>query len=286
MNARVVPDFFDGAAELRAAFDALVDPARSDDLRRFVWDLWHVPDQYTYVRTVARRALPGQIMHRFASRLRVFGEAELGCVRITEPWLSYYVTGCRQEPHRDTYQGAWSFVYSLTDLTRRRFRGGDTLMFPSDGGEREPAHARCERIAPDWNQLVVFDARLRHAVEPVEGTMDPREARVVIHGWFLPPTLRVDGALRIADVEPVLAGARSAFDAALRGAPDTTGALTLRLTVDGDGRVASVRVVVDGLLPRPSTDVTALVAELLGALRFPAAHGATTITAPFSAASP
>ncbi|HEY0484018.1 MAG TPA: 2OG-Fe(II) oxygenase [Kofleriaceae bacterium] len=285
MNARVVPEFFDGAAELRAAFEALVDPARSDDLRRFVWDLWHVPDQYTYVRTIARRALPGNLVHRLTSRLRAFGEAELGCIRITEPWLSYYVTGCRQELHRDTYQGAWSFVYSLTDPARRRFRGGDTLVFPPDGGEPD-AHGTCERIAPHFNQLVVFDARLRHAVEPVDGTMDPCEARVVIHGWFLPPTLLVDGALRIADVEPVLADARSAFDAAMHGTAGTTGALTLRLAVDGSGRVTRVQVVVDTLWPRPAADVAAQVAEQLAALRFPAAHGATIVTAPFSAASP
>lgn len=285
MNARVVPDFFDGAAELRAAFEALVDPSRSEDLRRFVWDLWHVPDQYTYVRTIARRALPGQLVHRLASRLRAFGEAELGCARITEPWLSYYVTGCRQALHRDTYQGAWSFVYSLTDPARRRFHGGDTLVFPPDDGE-PAAPGTCERIAPQFNQLVVFDARLRHAVEPVEGTMDPREARVVVHGWFLPPALLVDGALRIADVEPALADARSVFDAAMHGTPGTTGALTLRLVVDGSGRVTCVRVVVDTLWPRPSSDVAARVADQLATLRFPAAHGATTITAPFSAATP
>jgi hypothetical protein len=283
MNARVVSDFFDGAVELRAAYEALVDPARSDDLRRFVWDLWHVPDQYTYVRTIARRALPGGLVHRLTSRLRAFGESELGCVRITEPWLSYYVSGCRQELHRDTYQGAWSFVYSLTDLARRRFRGGDTLVFPTEAGEPD-GHGPCQRIAPHFNQLVVFDARLRHAVEPVEGTMDPREARVVIHGWFLPPTLLVDGALRIIDVEPVLAEVSAAF-AAMHGS-GTSGALTVRLTVDGSGRVTRVRVVVDTLLPRPVTDVAARVAEQLAALRFPAAPGETTITAPLSAASP
>lgn len=42
-------------------------------------------------------------------------------------------------------------------------------------------------VEPHFNQLTVFDPRVPHGVRPVRGTRDPREARVVLHGWFVEP---------------------------------------------------------------------------------------------------
>ena len=42
-------------------------------------------------------------------------------------------------------------------------------------------------MPPRFNQLLVFDPRLPHGVRPVEGTRDPRAARLVLHGWFTQP---------------------------------------------------------------------------------------------------
>lgn len=43
-------------------------------------------------------------------------------------------------------------------------------------------------VEPEFNRLTVFDPRLPHGVRPVRGTQDPREARLVLHGWFTEPT--------------------------------------------------------------------------------------------------
>lgn len=42
-------------------------------------------------------------------------------------------------------------------------------------------------VEPHFNQLTVFDPRVPHGVRRVSGTRDPREARVVLHGWFVEP---------------------------------------------------------------------------------------------------
>ena len=55
-----------------------------------------------------------------------FGEDRLGCSRVSEPWLSFYVDGCRQELHADVPQGPWAFVFSLTRWDERPFEGGET----------------------------------------------------------------------------------------------------------------------------------------------------------------
>jgi hypothetical protein len=42
-------------------------------------------------------------------------------------------------------------------------------------------------VEPQFNQLTVFDPRIPHGVRPVRGTRDPRNARLVLYGWFVEP---------------------------------------------------------------------------------------------------
>ena len=39
-------------------------------------------------------------------------------------------------------------------------------------------------------QLVVFDGRIPYGVREVRGSEDPRDSRLVMHGWFEPPAVR------------------------------------------------------------------------------------------------
>lgn len=54
----VIDEFCDAADELRQVYDdKFADPIEvSGD--RFVWDFWHVPNQYTFVRTIAEDYFP------------------------------------------------------------------------------------------------------------------------------------------------------------------------------------------------------------------------------------
>ena len=93
-----------------------------------MWDWWHVPDQYTALRTPAGEYFPKPLYERFHRRLVAWGRATLGCHDISPPWLSCYVDGCRQELHGDLPHGPWAFVYSLTPWRGRVFRGGETVL--------------------------------------------------------------------------------------------------------------------------------------------------------------
>ena len=49
----IVDRFAPEVRELRAVFDARFASPREAHRARFVWDYWHVPDQYTALRTPA-----------------------------------------------------------------------------------------------------------------------------------------------------------------------------------------------------------------------------------------
>lgn len=296
MSARIVPDFFADAAALRAAFEAGVGPERTVRPERFVWEYWHVPDQYTYLHTFARRFFSGPLYQRLTAALQQWGQAHLGCSRISEPWLSYYVEGCRQELHADVPQGPWAFVLSLTRWDERRFSGGETLLLRArvldywrhlEPGRPLELDALVERVPARFNQLTVFDARVPHGVAPVEGTRDPLESRVVLHGWFLPPRLQVEGALGLEEVEPVLERARARWHRQARALGRLHGLMTVRLEVGPRGGVRQATVVASTLVPADSGPTAeALALQHLRALRFPPARSVTSITLPFSAEGP
>ncbi len=56
-----------------------------------------------------------------------YGRETLGCGAISPIWLSYYISGCRQELHADVPHGPYAFVLSLTP-PKRAFTGGETML--------------------------------------------------------------------------------------------------------------------------------------------------------------
>ena len=213
MRVQTASSFFPRSADLRRHFEERVGPDREFTENRFVWDYWHIPGQYTYFRTLALNVLPPSLLAEFTEALRAWGRTNLGADRVTMPWLSFYVEGCRQELHSDVIQGMWSYVYSLTPWEDRRFTGGETLL----AGERlldywksfDPEHSSesrhlIERIPAHFDQLCVFDSRLPHGVAVVEGTREPLQARVALHGWFHDPEPSSEGPLTIEDATPVI----------------------------------------------------------------------------------
>src|SRR5882757_2853860 len=165
----IVDGFAPEARDLRSTFDARFENPRSTNADRFQWDYWHVPGQYTALRTPAWQYFPQRLYERFHRRLVAWGRATLGCHDISPPWLSNYVDGCRQELHGDLPHGPWAFVFSLTNWRGRRFRGGETMLvrdevlefwtdFRSTRAIEEGQLLRA--IAPQFSRLTVFDPRI------------------------------------------------------------------------------------------------------------------------------
>lgn len=289
----VKDSFFSAALELRKEFDGRFAQPKITRSDRFVWDFWHVPDQYTLVRTPADHFFSARLYQSFLRRLTAWGQENLGCSAITPPWLSYYVEGCQQQLHSDVPHGPWAFVFSLSPR-KPIFSGGETVLlrpevlnyWPAfrDSEDRELS-SFVERVKPDFNRLVVFDPRLPHGVSRVAGTLDPREARLVVHGWFTEPKPYLKGGLSAAKAAPVLDRAVEKFVNGLNQLGQWHGTVSLRIKVSANGSGGAPKILTDSLVPVSAdpSDAPRVRALMLGAfkgLSFPQAKSSTEITLP------
>ena len=246
--------FYAGAKHLRGVFDARFKDPLQTPPERFVWDYWHVPEQYTVLRTPAYHYFSPADYRAFAERLVWWGRRTLGCHDISPPWLSVYVHGCRQELHADLPHGPFAFVYSLTDWAHRKFTGGETLLvrepvldyWEQFVSERSVNRGELiDRVEPVFNRLTVFDPRIPHGVQQVEGTHDPRAGRLVIHGWFVQPRPFVEGPLATRELSGKLVAFNREIETLLADAPPLAGVLSLRFAVTSAGAVKNVKLLCD-----------------------------------------
>ncbi len=256
-----------------------------------VWNYWFVPDSYTYLRTAPEKVIERARIEAFHNALRDWSIAILGMAKVTWPYLSLYVSGCRQNWHNDSVNGRFGFVYSLTRDERRTI-GGETLVRK----EIDPFRAHLARpgagrefyqaIEPRFNRLVIFDDRLPHSVERVEGSMDPVEGRFVLHGHLSEGGTLVAGAL----TEDKIAGPLLQLLGQIREELSAevalyNGALILRLTIAASGAVAACQVLVDRVIhPDPGHVEWESLREKLvrrfEGLRFPPAGAETMLIQP------
>ena len=290
---KTVPSFFDRAGDLRRQFEAQVGPSRDTEGSRFVWDYWHVPGQYTYFRTPALGVVAPSLLAAFTESLRTWGKQYLGATRVTVPWLSYYIEGCRQRLHTDVVQGTWSYVYSLTPWNGREFTGGETLLANDRildyWGHFEHEHSSearhlIERIPAQFNQLCIFDSRLPHGVGVVEGTRDPLKARVALHGWFHPPELTSDGPLDLDQAESALDALETRWVAENARLGPFFGETVWRLVVDQYGHVSNIDLVVDNLVAARGgadpSELRAATEAFISEAGFPPSSGQSTVILP------
>lgn len=284
--------FSSSAGALRAAFDKNFANPKETPSERFVWDYWHVPDQYTLLRTPAYAYFEQKLYMKFHHDLVMWGRRTLGCWDISPPWMSCYVEGCKQELHSDVPHGPWAFVYSLTPWKQRIFEGGETLLLKppvlnywknfSDPQDRELS-SFVDRVPAEFNQLTVFDPRYPHGVTEVRGTHDPREGRLVIHGWFTEPKTYIEGYLPPKTTEKVL---NRAFDQVVNIIQKTEpiqGTLSLQLEVSSGGKVTAARFATKNILDQQGETPSRLLKQLLSvykSLEFSSARGKTQITVP------
>src|SRR5581483_722184 len=177
----VIDDFLpmELALSMRADIDRhFGEPAAHQPHTHQVWNYWYVPGTYTYLRTQPERLMGDDKVKTFMATLREYTAARLGMSFVMPPILSLYVDGCNQQFHNDATNGRFAFVYSLTNPVRQTIGGATILMHEGDlfrGHLASPMAIRgfCDLIEPRFNRLLIFDDRVFHAVERVEGSMDP-----------------------------------------------------------------------------------------------------------------
>ena len=299
-------DGLGGANALRNVFDTHHDDPQRTHEHRFVWDYWHVPDQYTLLRTPAADYFPEKDFAALESSLQTYASQTLGCAGITLVWLSVYVEGMRQELHADVPHGPWAFVLSLTNLGEGNFSGGETLMLKPetldyfrhfDSNSVVERGNLVELIQPKFNRLTVFDPRVPHGVQVVEGTRDPKKGRLVLHGWFNDPAPCVFGALEKSEtrkketLEILEQNILPPLFATLGELPRARGTVVVQVTIEPDGTMSDTKWSADSLVPFPSEfdpveTRDAILIEIAAAFRenlnlFPVCDGESTLTVPF-----
>ncbi len=284
------------ADEMRAAIDAhFAEPHRHMPDIHQVWNYWFVPDLYTYLRTMPEKIIPRPLVERFHSALKSWARETLGMGHVTWPYLSLYVDGCRQNLHNDALGGRFGYVYSLT-WDERKTIGGETIvlcdgdLFRNNMTNSAAGWNLYEMIPPRFNRLVVFDDRMPHGVQLVEGTMDPLEGRFVLHGHISEAGPIVTGALAPEAVADSIDDALKEYAIALATGPEQYhGPLVLRIEVEASGGVRSVLPLLDRLARRdggPTLDAVKHIVAMVEAMRFPAAGGPTSIRAPLLIGGP
>jgi hypothetical protein len=256
-----------------------------------VWNYWFVPELYTYLRANPEKVLGHERATAFHGALRRWSIATLGMANVTWPYLSLYVGGCRQGWHNDSLNGRFGFVYSLTRDLRRTI-GGETLVrretdsFRANLAKPQAGRGFYEIVEPRFNRLLLFDDRLPHAVERIEGSMDPIEGRFVLHGHVSEAGPIVEGALPAAAIAGPIIGVLQHFrDEASAAAALYHGPLMLRLRIAPAGGVADCAVLLDRVLhPDPGhADWKELRTRLVDRFRnavFPPAAGETLVVQP------
>ena len=254
MRLLVVDQFASEARALRAHFDQRFSEPRRATANRFVWDLWNVPGQYTALRTPAWEFFPKKTYDAFHQRLVWWGRRTLGCHDISPTWLSCYVNGCEQRLHGDLPHGPVAFVFSLTPWSKRTFRGGETLLmrddvldfwrgFVSTRAVEEPE--LLDEVPARFNRLVAFDPRIPHGVRRVDGSMEPTEGRLVIHGWFVQPRPFIEGPLALKALSSAIDRVTEAIGPLLEAGLPLSGLLCQGFTITTAGRVTGLRTLAD-----------------------------------------
>lgn len=245
----VEKNFYKKSHELREYFEQQFRDPRQTQSERFVWDYWHVKDQYCQLRTPAYHYFPEKIYYPFHERLVKWGRENLGCHDVSPPWLSYYVHGHFQNLHSDMPHGPWAYVYSLSPK-QIKFDGGQTLMlkdsvlnFWSSDRSGHAAYEMSEffhEVTPLFGQLLIFDSRVPHAVKEVKNILDPLDARLVIHGWFVEPRPYVIGGLRTSQVAHVIDRWLPQLQEWLYQQATLQGCLTVKLWIAPSGAVSDL----------------------------------------------
>jgi hypothetical protein len=278
----VVDDFLavEQGTAMREDIDAhFSNPSQHQPATHQVWNYWHVPGSYTYLRTTPEKVIAKPKVDAFVAALRDWAARNLGLAGVTWPYLSLYVPGCAQGLHNDSTNGRLGYVYSLTRNERQTI-GGETVivqdrdLFRTSLDKAGAGTDLFDLVPPRFNRLTLFDDRLPHAVQRVDGSMDPVEGRFVLHGHISEAGAVTQGALSPQAIQPQIAELTEQLRAG--AAAGVQGPLVFAVEIGAGGEVQRMRPILDRLASSADVDLDAVrtaVSERVRALKFaPAAE--------------
>jgi 2OG-Fe(II) oxygenase superfamily len=290
-GTKTIKNFSPDYRAMRSHFEERFTNRESIDANRFVWDLWHVPNQYRLLRTPAYQFFPEKLYTSFHKNLVLWGRKNLGCWDISPPWMSCYLNDHEQQFHCDVPHGPWAFVYSMC-AEKISFSGGETQLMTElalnfwrlgAGASERESQALIEKISPTANQLLVFDPRIPHGVTPVKNAVDLIDGRLVIHGWFSQPKTYIEGPLPAKLATKILNQAFTQVSALVQNEEIVWGSTAIGLSIASSGAVESAKIQSSNLRSPSGDSAQALEKKLLkiySGLKFPSAKAKTWATVP------
>lgn len=285
----VVSDFFPEAESMRTAYESRVRNAYRQTVS---WEYFCAPQMYTYLRTVPQQVMPEALFARFMQHMKQWCIDHVGLIPMGIPNLHLMVNGCTLGLHSDFHNGTWGFVYSLTRWDRRRFSGGETLLMrdgvPSYKKHHVQGETLYELVPAHFNQLLLFDDRLVHGTQTIEGSMDPLDGRIALVGHLRPTSPIVKGALDARAAREVVAAFHRSLRDRISPCKDVQGTITFKLSIAASGSVESSSILTNNLVTaftgyanNPDVDaVRDIICRDVSALTFPAAEGRSTVVVP------
>ena len=261
-------------------------PASHRPATHQVWNYWHVPGLYTYLRTSPEKVIRNEKVEAFVERLRTWTAMTLGLAGVTLPYLSLYVPGCVQGLHNDSNNGRLGYVYSLTRNDRKTI-GGETVLvqdrdlFRGNLDRAEAGVGLYDLVPPQFNRLTLFDDRIPHAVQRIEGSMDPLEGRFVLHGHVSEAGVVAQGEIAANVIEDEVV--EVLVDLWSGPGEGVHGPLVFSIEIAPSGEIEQIRPIFDRLATNDSVDldsVRAVAAERIQALRFPEGSSPTLANIP------
>lgn len=283
-------NFFDGAMAMRESFEShFRRPYEQSPDTHGIWNFWHVPNLYTFLRANPERLFPRVLLDAFIDRLHEWALENLGTHASTPPQLHMYVDGCGQDLHSDFHNGLWGYVFSLTPWDQRNFSGGETLVMRDGSLNYKPHHVHgndiYELVPQNFNQLLVFDDSIVHGVRTLRGSVVPTEGRLVLTGHIATTDPVVEGSLSLAIVKEWMRYWAPSLTSEIRKYGLVRGWLACGVEVNADGSVRTASVKGNQLVANTGDEnavvaATAAIVELLRRAQFPASKSETSISLP------
>ena len=144
-------------------------------------------------------------------------------------------------------------------------------------------------IESRFNRLAIFDDRMPHGVNRIEGSMNPVHRRLVLHGHISETGPGVRGALSPEQVGSQVEEAANEALSRFEMRTDPHGPLVVRLSIGADGGVGDARLVLDRLAfpdGQSSEGMAEAVVEAVRKLSFAAADAPTEAVVPIMVGGP
>ena len=285
----IFDDFLPGetSGAMRADIDAhFSNPYQHKHETHDVWNYGHVPGQYNYLRTTPEKVIGREKVEQFVEALRSLSAVKFGFAEVTWPFFGLYVPGCSQNLHNDATNGQLGYVYSLTRNDRQTI-GGETMvvhdrdLFRTSLRTAAAGRAMFDLVEPRFNRLTLFDDRVPHAVQRIDGSMDPVEGRLVLHGHISEAGVVAQGALTPAAIQESVTAALAPIREGV--APGVRGPLVYKLDIAATGEVQQLRPILDRLASSEADNLDDLrrkIVDRLSKLSFPQQSAPTWANVP------